>query len=141
MYFLAAKPREEIAITLPDGSVKAGKAWETSPASVAASISKSLLDRTVIARVDGELWDLERPLEGSCKLELLDFNDSEGLHSLLAPRVYPGLTCQLAKKVFWHSSAHILGEAAERRFGCHLCNGPPTTDPPGFYYDMANMAE
>lgn len=45
----------------------------------------------------------------------------------------------LGKKVFWHSSAHILGEAAERRYGCYLCNGPPTTDPPGFYYDMANM--
>jgi threonyl-tRNA synthetase len=45
----------------------------------------------------------------------------------------------LAKKVFRHSSAHVLGEAAEKRFGCYLCNGPPTTDPPGFYYDMANM--
>jgi threonyl-tRNA synthetase len=40
------------------------------------------------------------------------------------------------KQVFWHSSAHILGEAAEKRFGCHLCNGPPTEDPAGFYYDM-----
>lgn len=45
----------------------------------------------------------------------------------------------IGKKVFWHSSAHVLGEAAERRFGCYLCNGPPTEDPPGFYYDMANM--
>jgi threonyl-tRNA synthetase len=45
----------------------------------------------------------------------------------------------IAKKVFWHSSAHILGEAAEKCFGCHLCNGPPTTDPPGFYYDMGNL--
>jgi hypothetical protein len=45
------------------------------------------------------------------------------------------------KKVFWHSSAHVLGEACERRFGCYLCNGPPTEDPPGFYYDMANMEE
>jgi threonyl-tRNA synthetase len=51
------------------------------------------------------------------------------------------LIAYAAKKVFWHSSAHILGEAAERRFGCHLCNGPPTTEPPGFYYDMANMSE
>lgn len=38
------------------------------------------------------------------------------------------------KRVFWHSSAHILGEAAERRFGCHLCIGPPTDE--GFYYEM-----
>lgn len=51
------------------------------------------------------------------------------------------LMLSTGKKVFWHSSAHILGEAAERRFGCYLCNGPPTEDPPGFYYDMANMGE
>lgn len=38
------------------------------------------------------------------------------------------------KRVFWHSSAHVLGEAAERRFGCHLCLGPPTDD--GFFYEM-----
>lgn len=39
------------------------------------------------------------------------------------------------KKVFWHSSAHVLGEAAERHYGCHLCLGPPTDD--GFFYEMA----
>jgi len=113
----AAKPREEISITLPDGNVKTGKSWETSPADIAREISKGLFEKTVIAQVDGELWDLERPLEGSCKLELLDFEHPEG------------------KKVFWHSSAHVLGEAAERRYGCDLCIGPPVTD--GFYYEMA----
>ncbi|KAI0965129.1 hypothetical protein F4678DRAFT_467797 [Xylaria arbuscula] len=118
---LASKQRDDIVVTLADGSTKPGKSWETSPSSIALSISRSLLDRTVIAKVDGELWDLERPLEKSCKLELLDFTHPEG------------------KQVFWHSSAHVLGEASERHFGCHLCNGPPTTDPPGFYYDMANM--
>ena len=40
----------------------------------------------------------------------------------------------IGKRVFWHSSAHVLGEAAERRFGCHLCLGPPTDD--GFFYEM-----
>jgi threonyl-tRNA synthetase len=39
------------------------------------------------------------------------------------------------KRVFWHSSAHVLGEAAERHYGCHLCIGPPTED--GFFYEMA----
>ncbi|KAH7133527.1 hypothetical protein EDB81DRAFT_658604 [Dactylonectria macrodidyma] len=118
---IAAKPREEITVALPNGKEEKGISWETTPAAIAKSISKSLLERTVISMVDGELWDLTRPLEKSCKLELLDFEHTEG------------------KKVFWHSSAHILGEAAERRYGCYLCNGPPTTDPPGFYYDMANM--
>lgn len=38
------------------------------------------------------------------------------------------------KKVFWHSSAHVLGEASERHYGCHLCLGPPTDE--GFFYEM-----
>ncbi|TLD17561.1 uncharacterized protein PgNI_00470 [Pyricularia grisea] len=117
---VAKKPREPITITMPDGSVKNGTAWETTPADIAKGISNSLFKRTVVARLDGDkeqLWDLERPLERSCKLELLDFSDPQG------------------QFVFWHSSAHILGEAAERRFGCSLCIGPPVDN--GFYYEMA----
>lgn len=44
------------------------------------------------------------------------------------------MVLELGKKVFWHSSAHILGEASERRFGCSLCIGPPIES--GFYYEM-----
>jgi threonyl-tRNA synthetase len=114
---VAAKPREKITITFPDGKTTEGTSWQTSPAEIARNLSKSLFERTVIAVVDEELWDLERPLEKSCSLKFLDFEDPEG------------------KRVFWHSSAHILGEAAERRFHCSLCIGPPTTE--GFYYEMA----
>ncbi|KAJ7216642.1 hypothetical protein GGX14DRAFT_518303 [Mycena pura] len=114
--FVKVQPREDITITMPDGSERKGKSWETSPMDIAKELSKSLSERVVIAKVDGELWDLERPLEGSCKLELLDFEHPEG------------------KKVFWHSSAHVLGEAAERHYGCHLCLGPPTDE--GFFYEM-----
>ncbi|KAK3941197.1 hypothetical protein QBC46DRAFT_383503 [Diplogelasinospora grovesii] len=117
---LAKKPRTEILITMPDGTVKTGKAYETTPGEIAKSISNSLYKRAVVARLDGDkeqLWDLDRPLERSCKLEILDFNDEQG------------------KFVFWHSSAHILGEACERRFGCSLCIGPPVDS--GFYYEMA----
>lgn len=113
---IAQKPRTNINVTLEDGRIEVGQAWVTSPADIARSISKSLFERTVIAKVDDELWDLGRPLEGNCKLALLDFEHPEG------------------KKVFWHSSAHILGEAAERRFDCRLCIGPPLED--GFYYEM-----
>lgn len=106
---IAAKPRVPISITMADGSVKQGTAWETTPSQIAEGISKSLLKRTVIAKLNREqLWDLDRPLEADCSLELLSFDDAEG------------------KQVFWHSSAHMLGEASERRFGCHLCFGPPT---------------
>ncbi|OZJ06630.1 Threonine--tRNA ligase, cytoplasmic [Bifiguratus adelaidae] len=113
---LKNKPREEITVTLPDGNTKVGIAYETTPLDIALGIAKSLAEKTVISKVDGELWDLTRPLEKSCKLELLDFESDDG------------------KKVFWHSSAHILGEACERHYGCHLCIGPPIED--GFYYEM-----
>jgi threonyl-tRNA synthetase len=115
--FIQAQPRQEITITLPDGAERKGTSWVTSPMDVAKDISKSLSEKLVIAKVDGELWDLERPLERSIKLELLDFEHPDG------------------KKVFWHSSAHVLGEATERHYGCHLCLGPPTDD--GFFYEMA----
>ena len=36
-------------------------------------------------------------------------------------------------QVYWHSSAHILGEALERHVGGCLCYGPPIEN--GFYYD------
>ena len=38
------------------------------------------------------------------------------------------------QQVFWHSSAHIMGEAMERHYGGMLCYGPPIEE--GFYYDM-----
>ena len=47
--------------------------------SIAKEISKGLAERIVIAKVNGELWDLERPLEGSVSLELLDFEHPDGL--------------------------------------------------------------
>ncbi|POS88338.1 putative threonyl-tRNA synthetase, partial [Erysiphe pulchra] len=116
---IAAKNREPITITLADGSKKQGLSWETTPADIAKGISNSLFKRTVVARLDKDddkLWDLDRPLEVSCQLDFLSFEDD------------------LGKKVFWHSSAHILGEASERMFGCSLCIGPPIEN--GFYYEM-----
>ncbi|PKI85225.1 threonine--tRNA ligase [Malassezia vespertilionis] len=112
----AAADHCSIKITLPDGSQREGTAFETSPMDIAQTISKSLSERIVIAKVNGVLWDLERPLETDAKIELLDFEHPEG------------------RRVFWHSSAHVLGEAAERHYGCHLCIGPPTDE--GFFYEM-----
>ncbi|GAC98443.1 threonyl-tRNA synthetase [Pseudozyma hubeiensis SY62] len=113
----AAKPRQPITVTMPDGSTRQGTSYETSPMDIAKEISKSLSERIVISKVDDNLWDLERPLEADCKLELFDFDSPEG------------------KRVFWHSSAHVLGEACEKHYGCHLCIGPPTEE--GFFYEMA----
>jgi len=63
------------------------------------------------------LWDMKRPLVGNVsKIEFLKFADDTD-----------------AKTVFWHSSAHMLGEALEHSFGCRLTIGPPLSG--GFYYD------
>ncbi|KAL8140103.1 hypothetical protein V2J09_006124 [Rumex salicifolius] len=108
---------DPIKITLPDGKVKEGKKWTTTPFDVAAGISKSLANNALIAQVNGVLWDMTRPLEGDCELKLFKFDDDEG------------------RDTFWHSSAHILGQALEQEYGCKLCIGPCTTRGEGFYYD------
>lgn len=113
---LQSKASTEITVTLPDGKEVPAQSWRTTPYEVAKGISQGLADNTVIAKVNNELWDLDRPLEKDCKLQLLKFDDPE------------------AQAVFWHSSAHILGEALERVYGGCLCYGPPIDN--GFYYDM-----
>ncbi|KAK6931086.1 TGS protein [Dillenia turbinata] len=108
---------DPIKITLPDGTVKEGKKFQTSPFDVAKEISKCLASNALISRVHGDLWDMSRPREGDCELKLYTFDDDEG------------------RDTFWHSSAHILGEALEQEYGCKLCIGPCTTRGEGFYYD------
>lgn len=113
---IAAKPRTTIKVTLPDGKQVDAISWETTPYDVAKGISQGLADNTIISKVNGEVWDLDRVLESDCTLHLLKFDDPD------------------AQAVFWHSTAHIMGEAMERIYGGHLCYGPPIAD--GFYYDM-----
>lgn len=105
-----------IKVTLPDGKQVDAESWRTTPYQIACGISQGLADNTVIAKVNKALWDLDRPLEEDCTLELLKFEDEE------------------AQAVYWHSSAHIMGEAMERVYGGCLCYGPPIES--GFYYDM-----
>nr|XP_060473821.1 threonine--tRNA ligase 2, cytoplasmic isoform X2 [Panthera onca] len=105
-----------ITVRVADGKTVEGEVWKTTPYQVAAEISQELAESTVVAKVNGELWDLDRPLEGDSTLELLMFDNEE------------------AQAVYWHSSAHILGEAMELYYGGHLCYGPPIEN--GFYYDM-----
>lgn len=105
-----------ITITLPDNSTKDGKAFITTPLDIAQSISQGLANVAIAAKVNGVVWDLNRPLEESCKLEILKFDSPE------------------AKEVFWHSSSHILGQALERVYSCLLCKGPPQKEG-GYYYE------
>ncbi|CAN4094731.1 unnamed protein product [Withania somnifera] len=81
---------DPIKIELTDGTVKEGNKWNTTPLDIAKEISKSLASNAFIAKVNGVLWDLSRPLEGDCKLEIFKFDSDEG------------------RDTFWHSSGHIL---------------------------------
>lgn len=94
-----------------------GKAWETTPGQLLKNVPKERAGQIVVAKVDDKVWDLDRPLEKDSKVSYLTFDDSEG------------------RDVFWHSSAHVLGECAEHEYGCRLSHGPPTAM--GFFYDMA----
>uniref|UniRef100_A0A671NAC1 threonine--tRNA ligase n=1 Tax=Sinocyclocheilus anshuiensis TaxID=1608454 RepID=A0A671NAC1_9TELE len=99
-----------ISVQLPDGQTLKATAWVSSPYQLACAISQALADSCVIARVNGELWDLDRPLETDCSLELLRFAHED------------------AQAVYWHSSAHILGEY--NKFKCRILNekvSTPTT--------------
>uniref|UniRef100_A0A8D0WKN1 threonine--tRNA ligase n=1 Tax=Sus scrofa TaxID=9823 RepID=A0A8D0WKN1_PIG len=112
----AEKDSKPIKVTLPDGKQVDAESWKTTPYQIACGISQGLADNTVVAKVNKVVWDLDRPLEEDCTLELLKFEDEE------------------AQAVYWHSSAHIMGEAMERVYGGCLCYGPPIEN--GFYYDM-----
>eukprot|EP01114_Cavostelium_apophysatum_P019971 TRINITY_DN657_c0_g1_i1.p1 TRINITY_DN657_c0_g1~~TRINITY_DN657_c0_g1_i1.p1 ORF type:complete len:712 (-),score=218.88 TRINITY_DN657_c0_g1_i1:52-2187(-) len=111
----AGRPEVKITITLPDGKAVDGVAGKTTPMEIALGISKGLADNIVAAKVNGVVKDVNVPLDESCKLELLKFDHEEG------------------KKVFWHSSSHIMGQALELIYKCKLAAGPPVED--GFYYD------
>ncbi|XP_037354839.1 threonine--tRNA ligase, mitochondrial isoform X2 [Talpa occidentalis] len=112
----AQKERRSIKISLPGGQQVDAVAWNTTPYQIAQQISSTLADTAVVAQVNGEPYDLERPLETDCDLRFLTFASAEG------------------KAVFWHSSAHVLGAAAEHQLGAILCRGPSTEC--GFYHDF-----
>eukprot|EP01029_Cantina_marsupialis_P029274 TRINITY_DN780016_c0_g1_i1.p1 TRINITY_DN780016_c0_g1~~TRINITY_DN780016_c0_g1_i1.p1 ORF type:complete len:737 (-),score=267.70 TRINITY_DN780016_c0_g1_i1:93-2303(-) len=125
--------KKPIAITMPDGSVKEGIAFETTPMDIAVGISAGFA-RSIIAcgveyaegvepqavsdektQDDLMMWHMNRPLEGDCKIFLYKPSSKEG------------------QIVLRHSAAHITGEVLEQFHGVKLTHGPPTET--GFYYD------
>ena len=111
----AEASNETIKVTMPDGAVRDAVKNVTSPWDIAMSIHKKLAQASILAHVDGKDWDMRRPLEGDCALKLFSFDDPEG------------------KELYWHSSAHVLGEALELEYGADLTIGPSIEE--GFYYD------
>ncbi|CAN0863360.1 Threonine--tRNA ligase, mitochondrial 1 [Linum grandiflorum] len=87
-----SRPQDPIKITLPDGTVKEGKRWSSTPWDIAKEISNGLASNALISQVNGVLWDMKRPLENDCQLKLFTFDSDEGCDT------------------FWRSSALILAQ-------------------------------
>ena len=105
-----------IKITFPDNSVKE-YAEGTTAMQIAESISSRLAQEVLAASVNGEIWDLSRPINQDAAIKLFKWEDEEGKHA------------------FWHSSAHLMAEALQELYpGIKFGIGPAIEN--GFYYDV-----
>ncbi|MGE5313786.1 MAG: threonine--tRNA ligase [Acidobacteriota bacterium] len=105
-----------ITLTFPDGSTKSFEQGTTGM-QVAESISRGLAKNALSVSVNGEVWDLQRPITTDAAIKILTWNDPEG------------------KDTYWHSSAHLMAEAIEALFpGTKFGIGPAIEN--GFYYDI-----
>ena len=105
-----------IKITFPDNSVREYPKGTTAY-QIAESISPRLAQEVLAAEVNGEVWDLTRPIATDATIKLLKWEDDEGKHA------------------FWHSSAHLMAEALQELYpGVKFGIGPAIEN--GFYYDV-----
>jgi threonyl-tRNA synthetase len=105
-----------VRVTLPDGSQREAPAG-TTPRQIAEGIGPGLARAALAARVNSDVWDLDRPIESDASLAILTEKDPEALQLLR------------------HSSAHILATAVRELFpNAGIGFGPPIED--GFYYDF-----
>ena len=105
-----------IKITFPDGSIREFNAGVTGM-EIAEAISPRLAKEVLSISVNGQLYDLTRPINEDSAIKLHKWEDNEGKHA------------------FWHSSAHLMAEALQAlypnmKFGI----GPAISN--GFYYDV-----
>jgi len=106
----------EIRVTLPDGSEKRLPPG-SSGADLAKAIGPGLAKAALAVRVNGNVWDLARPLPDGAKVVILTDKDPQAL------------------EVLRHSSAHVLATAVRQLFPhAKIGFGPPIED--GFYYDF-----
>jgi threonyl-tRNA synthetase len=105
-----------IKITFPDNSVREFDEGVTG-LEIAKSISHGLAKEVMSISVNGEVWDLSRPITQDTRIKLYTWKDEDGRHA------------------FWHSSAHLLAEALESLYpGMKFGIGPAIEN--GFYYDV-----
>ncbi|KAM3872953.1 threonine--tRNA ligase 1, cytoplasmic [Diretmus argenteus] len=96
----AGERERPLAIQLADGRTVEGKAGVTTPLLVA---QRTHVKGALVSKVNGELWELGRPLEADCELQLLGFNTLEG------------------KQAAWRTGVCVLGGVLEGVFGAELC--------------------
>ena len=105
-----------IDITFPDGSVRQYEQGVTG-SEIAAGISPQLAKEVLACKVNDEVYELNRPINGNATVQLLKWEDPEGKHA------------------FWHTSAHLMAEAIQELFpGTQFGIGPAIEN--GFYYDV-----
>lgn len=121
-----------IQVTLPDGTQKSFDDPHTTAHDVALTIGEKLAEAAIGARVNGELYDVNRPLPGDCTLALVTAPrlDKKG-RSKWRDEQHEKDALYLLR----HSTAHVMAEAIERLYpDVQLAYGPPLDT--GFYYDM-----
>jgi threonyl-tRNA synthetase len=107
---------ENVQLTFPDGSIREFPKGTTA-GDVAKAVGPRLAAEALVARVNGDLLDLSRPIEESAPIQFVTPREPEGL------------------EVYRHSSAHLLAAAVLDLFpDAHPGIGPPT--PTGFFYDF-----
>ncbi|HLI19963.1 MAG TPA: threonine--tRNA ligase, partial [Stellaceae bacterium] len=114
---MAADPNAQIAITLPDGSVR-HFARGTTGGEIAAAIGPGLAKAAVAVKIDGAEKDLSRPIEQDAKLAILTRDAPEAL------------------EIIRHDAAHVMAEAVKELYPETQVTFGPATDT-GFYYDFA----
>ena len=105
-----------INITFPDGNVRQYESGVTG-LEIAESISSRLAQDVLSIGVNGDTWDLTRPINSDSSIVLYKWDDAEGKHA------------------YWHSSAHLMAEALQELYpGIKFGIGPAIEN--GFYYDV-----
>ncbi|HTX98851.1 MAG TPA: threonine--tRNA ligase [Bacteroidota bacterium] len=107
---------DNVKITLPDGSHREFERGTTGR-NIAESIGPRLAEAALSIGVNGDTWDLSRPIRDDASVQIFTWKDDEG------------------KRTYWHSSAHLMAEAIESLYpGTKFGIGPAIEN--GFYYDI-----
>jgi threonyl-tRNA synthetase len=107
---------DKITVILPDKSKKEYKKGIT-VSDILKDVDSVLAKNALAAQTNGEIVDLSKNIEKDAEIQILTF-DSE-----------------MGKKVFWHSTSHVMAQAVQNLFPqVKLAIGPSIEE--GFYYDF-----